>query len=99
MAKTYLKCSAKARVTTFGEVINVGIKVEDLAEFARTHKNERGFLNLTIAPRKDTGRFGETHSVYLDDYVKGSGKSAPSTGGSWNREAHSSPVTDDEIPF
>ena len=28
--KIYLKCSAKARETQFGEMLNIGVKVEDL---------------------------------------------------------------------
>lgn len=94
MAKTYLKCSAKARDTQFGQVIKLGIKVDDFIAFARQHVNDRGYLNLDIMPRKEQGQYGDTHSVALDDYVKGSGQSAPSP-----RADHSAPVTDSDIPF
>ena len=95
MAKTYLKASAKARQTNFGTVIKVGVKVEELIAFATKHKNDRGWINLDIVERKEVGPYGDSHSVVLDDYVKGSGKTAPSPAG----YDHSAPVTDSDIPF
>ena len=95
MAKTYLKCSAKARETQYGEIIKLGIKVDDFIAFARKHVNERGYLNLDISRRKEPGTYGDTHSVALDDYVKGSGQTAPSTQG----YDHSQPVDGSDIPF
>lgn len=91
MAKTYLKASAKARDTQFGEVIKLGVNVEELIKFAKAHANDRGWLNLDIVRRKETGPYGDTHSVVLDDYMKGSGQIAPST--------HSGPVDGSDIPF
>ena len=78
-SKIYLNCSAKARQTQYGEFLNLGFKVADLIAFAQEHANERGYLNLTVAPRKEPGKYGDTHSVTLDTYVKGSGKDAPTT--------------------
>lgn len=67
--KVFLKCSAKAKhFANGGSVINVGVKVEDLAEFCRKHKNERGYLNLVIQERREVGQFGDTHSIVLDTY-------------------------------
>lgn len=94
MAKQYVRCSAKARETQYGQIIKLGIKVDDFIAFARQHVNERGYLNLDIMPRKETSQYGDTHSVALDDYVKGSGQSAPSP-----RADHSGPVADSDYPF
>lgn len=94
MAKTYLKASAKARDTQFGQIIKIGVKAEDLITFAREHANSRGYLNLDIVARKEVGTYGDTHSVVLDDYVKGSGQTAPNP-----RADHSSPVGDGDCPF
>lgn len=66
--KTYLKCSAKARDTRFGQVINIGIKYDELIAFANQHKNARGYVNLTVSQRKEPGQYGDTHSVVLDTY-------------------------------
>lgn len=69
--RVFLKCSAKAKTfSNGGSVINVGIKREDLAEFVRKHTNERGYVNLVIAERREVGQYGDTHSVYLDTYEK-----------------------------
>lgn len=95
MAKEYLRCSAKARETQYGQIIKLGIKVDDFIAFARKHVNERGYLNLDIMPRKEVGQYGDTHSVALDDYVKGSGKAAPRPAG----YDHSAMPDDSEIPF
>ncbi len=79
MPKTYVpKCNARTRKTNFGDVLSVGFDVKELIAFAEANKNERGFLNLEIAPRKEPNEFA-THSVYLDDYKPGQRQaSAPS---------------------
>lgn len=69
---------ASAKEKTFsdgGALIKLGFKVADLIEFAKQNGNAAGYLNLTLSRRREVGRFGETHSVYLDDYVpKGGGQ-------------------------
>ena len=73
--KVYLKCSAKA--LTFkngGQVVKIGIKATDLAEFIHTHQNQRGYVNLVLAERREAGQYGDTHYLYLDDW-----KPAPKT--------------------
>lgn len=66
--KVYLNCQAKARQTQYGEVLNIGIKADALIAFAQQHANSRGYVNLTVQKRRETGKFGETHSVTLDTY-------------------------------
>ena len=66
--KVYLKCRAKARTTQYGELLSIGVRVEDLVKFAKEHGNDRGYLNLTVSKRKETGQYGDTHSVFLDTY-------------------------------
>lgn len=77
----YLNCRAKARSTQFGEIINVSMKVEDLIAFANEHKNQGGYLNLSVRKRKQEGRFGETHSIVLDTWEprrrEGGGETEP----------------------
>ena len=68
--KIFLKCSAKEK--TFpngGSILNLGIKVSDLLEFAQRHVNERGYLNLSVQSRREIGKFGDTHTVSLDTWV------------------------------
>jgi hypothetical protein len=66
--RIYLKCSAKARTTQYGEMLNIGVKADDLIAFATQHANARGYVNLTVSARKEPGKFGDTHSVTLDIY-------------------------------
>lgn len=76
MAKTYAPGQAKERQTPFGPVVRWGVKVDDLVKFAQLHQNDRGYINLEIIPRKEQGRFGETHSVVLDDFTPQTGAGA-----------------------
>ncbi len=65
----YLQGSiAKARKTSFGEVINISLNVPKLAEFCKAHKNEKGYVNIQVVPRKAVGQFGDTHSIKLDTW-------------------------------
>lgn len=94
--KIYAPGQAKERDTPFGPVVRWGVKAEDLIAFAQQHANERGYLNFDVVRRREMGRYGETHSLVLDTYVKGSGQTAPNPRGD---QRHSEPVTDDQIPF
>ena len=69
--KIFLKCSAKEKVfPNGGSILNLGIKVADLLEFAQRHANERGYLNLSVQSRREIGKFGDTHTISLDAWVK-----------------------------
>ena len=69
--KIFLKCSAKEKVfPNGGSILNIGIKIADLLEFAERHANERGYLNLCVQSRREVGKFGDTHTVSLDTWVK-----------------------------
>lgn len=41
---------------------------EKLVEELRQHVNEKGYFNLEINPRKEAGKYGETHSVIVDEW-------------------------------
>ena len=68
--KIFLKCSAKEKTfANGGSLLNIGVKVADLLEFAQRHANERGYLNLCVQSRRELGKFGDTHTVSLDTWV------------------------------
>lgn len=101
--KTYVpKCFAKMRKTQFGDFIGIDVDAEALVEFARAHKNERGYLKLTIAPRREVDKGGNTHSVYLDTW-----KPDPARQRSGQRQdgftesaaTFPAPTTQDDVPF
>ena len=100
--KVYLRCSAREKqFDNGGSVINVGIKVEDLADFARRHKNDRGYLKLVIAPRREPGQYGDTHYIYLDTFTPRTGAGAMQDRAERQgfQARHSEPLTGDDIPF
>lgn len=88
--KVYLRCSAKAKETSFGTVLKLSFKDVDIAAFVREHKNDKGYINLEIRERKEVGQYGDTHSVSLDTW-----KPTPRDTGAH----HSDPLTDSDIPF
>jgi len=92
--KTYLKCSAKARTTQYGEMINIGVKATDLIAFAEAHANERGYVNLTVSQRKEPGQYGDTHSVALDIF-----EPKARAGGVTYGAYPAASLTDDDVPF
>jgi hypothetical protein len=68
--KIFLKCSAKQKsFSNGGSILTIGVKVEDLIAFAKQHANDRGYLNLVISERRETGKYGDTHSVTLDTFT------------------------------
>lgn len=62
------KASAKARDTKIGQVINLSFETAELGKFVKANKNSRGWINLSLIPRKEVGKYGETHSVVLDTF-------------------------------
>lgn len=68
MAKAYVKCSVKAKQTTFGELLKVGIKADELKRLAG-QANDKGYVNLVIGARRETSEYGDTHSMWVDDFT------------------------------
>ena len=67
-AKVYAPCSVKEVQTQYGSLLNVSCQAEGMAEWLREHANERGWVNLCVTRRKSEGKYGETHSAYLDTW-------------------------------
>ena len=64
--KKYIKGSAKAIQTQYGEILNLSLSLDDL----KTCKIHNGFVRLQITKRASEGKFGETHSVTENTYEK-----------------------------
>jgi hypothetical protein len=62
------KCYAREKNGKYGNFLSVSFNAEALIEFVKQHKTEKGYLNLTISPRKQASEDGVTHSVMLDTY-------------------------------
>lgn len=52
--------------------ISIGIRVADLLP------NERGYVNLIVAERREPDKYGKTHSVYIDDWTPSGARDARS---------------------
>ncbi len=65
MAKTYIDgTSCKAINGQFGEFYNMSFNIEKLQQYA----NEKGYVNLTMSKRRETGQYGDTHYFTLNDW-------------------------------
>lgn len=103
--------SAKARQTDYGEFINLGVNVDKVIAFLTEHRNEAGFVNLTVAKRREVGQFGDTHTVMLDTWKPkeqaAGGATAPAAKPAGKKTAAKAPVAPpdpevtgvDDIPF
>ena len=47
------------------DTIRIGLNAEKLPQ-----PNERGYINLVVSQMKETDKWGNTHTVYVDDYQK-----------------------------
>lgn len=68
--KTYVPGSS-ARIHTFpdgNKIIKLSFKGVALRAFLDQHVNDKGYLNLIVAERREMGQFGDTHSVSLDEW-------------------------------
>lgn len=58
--------SIKVKTGKFG--LKVSGKLEGIYAELKQHVNENGYINLDFNPRKQPGKYGETHSVILDEW-------------------------------
>lgn len=51
-----------------GSLIKLSFRVADLIPWLNEHKNDKDFINLIVAERREPSQYGDTHTVYLDDW-------------------------------
>lgn len=78
--------------TKFGKIIKLSFNIQVFAEFCRTNMNDKGYINIDVLPRKEAGKFGDTHYGVLNTYKKEE-KPKEETQISYNGESS------DDIPF
>ena len=47
------KCYAREKSGKYGSFLSVSFNADALIEFIKKHRSEKGYLNLTISPRKN----------------------------------------------
>jgi len=97
--KKYVRGTARMhKFEAGGYVINFTVNIEDLKEFEK----DGGWVNLSMAPRKEVDNYGNTHSMYLNTFVPDKSK-----GGKKPNAPSAVPVPDglggkdeeDDLPF
>ena len=61
--KNYVASSIKKVTTQYGDLFNANFKMEDLQKIAK-----RGWVNITIAERREPSEKGATHYAYENTY-------------------------------
>lgn len=61
--KNYVASSIKKVTTQYGELFNASFKVDDLQKISK-----RGWVNITIAERREPSEKGATHYAYENTY-------------------------------
>jgi hypothetical protein len=67
--KTYVPASsAKLIPTSNGGILKISFRAKELVDFAKANANDRGYINLCVTQRREVGKYGETHAVWLDTW-------------------------------
>ncbi len=56
--------SGKTITTKYGGMLGISFNRTDLQKMM-DNLNEKDWINLNVAPRKDVGKYGETHSITI----------------------------------
>lgn len=68
MSETKTYCgSAKVIKTQYGEIMKVSFSRSDIEKLT-ANLNEKGWINLNISERKEADKYGNTHSVVVDNW-------------------------------
>ena len=62
--KNYIKGSAKSVATKYAPILNLSLKLADLAQIV----NEKGYVNVSVFQREHTSPYWETHYVIANDF-------------------------------
>jgi hypothetical protein len=99
--KTYINgISAKQVTFTSGKsILKLNINVAKLIEQLQQHANEKGYVNLGISERREKGKYGETHTVWLDTWKPTPKHEAPDVPKPAPWEESKPVQSDDSLPF
>jgi hypothetical protein len=75
MAKTYVGNGKEVKFQDGSSLIRLSFSKKDI-ETMLTFLNEKGWVNVNCGKRKETGKYGETHSLSIDEW-KPEQKAAP----------------------
>lgn len=81
-------------------ILKLNFKVEDFIAFLNQHKNEKGYITLGVSERREVGKFGDTHCVWLDTRKPNQNGERPASRPA-SKPAQQQPPADesDQVPF
>lgn len=85
----------KSVKTKYGSLLNVSISEGALNEL-QAELNPKGYVNLTIAERKEADKYGNTHYAFYNDYTKSEEVKKPLPSG---RSYTATAQAEDDLPF
>lgn len=97
--KVYAPISAKQIETQYGPIIKLSGKADFLAQWIKQHANEQGFINLDIGPRREVGKYGQTHNVTLNQWKPESKAQQPEPEPEQQAAPEASDANEDNIPY
>jgi len=80
----------KSVQTKYGSLLNVSISEGALNEL-QAELNPKGYVNLTIAERKEADKYGNTHYCFYNDYTPKAKQESI--------QPETEPETNDDLPF
>ena len=108
MSKIFVGSGKKIEFGNGGSIINASICIDDLLEAAKSYGkksdgNGKTYIKLKIGSRKETDKFGNTHSVEIDTWTPDSqqqgGNFSINQNAGQNTPAQQETNFDDKIPF
>ena len=76
------------------DIINIGLRFADLPQ-----PNERGYINLSVGNRREVGKHGETHSVWINDWKPGDARGEERREQTRQNFQPDDPLPDDRKPY
>jgi len=68
MSEQKIYCGSAKKITTqYGELMKVSFSRSDIEKLT-ANLNEKGWVNLNISERKEADKYGNTHSVVVDNW-------------------------------
>ena len=100
--KTYVPRSSAKEITfqTSGKtILKLSFKASEFVEFIKSHTNAKGYLNLGVSARRETGPYGDTHCVWLDTWQPKAKTDQPEKTSGYIPPEPETPAKEDDIPF
>lgn len=99
--KNYVKGSAKEVIfANGGSLVHIDILIEDLK---RLPVNERGYVKLTLSKLPEADRFGNTHTLYENDFkpneAGAKGQAAKAGVKAFPKAEFKGAASNDDLPF